>query len=294
MPRRSFAHALALAGLLGALGAACGSAPQAAEAGASVPAAQSDDAPAAVQASDTPAVQAKAPSPAVMPAAQAAPASSDGAGPTSASTWPADAPALLEVPWPVDAPDLLKGLVAGSWPPTGEAGFDEPWIDETGVRVAYTGRRAGRRKWSGLRGTLAVLPVNDSMKDRTGPAVAYAFTLVQRNRPEPFEPGAFPDEPVVLHLRYQGRLRLWKDGELIADLQAPANGGVAEAKVPLVLTDAFDVLLFKLGRGSRELGTSFDLQARLSTPWGDAVQFQDWNTMRPSHLPPEVDAELLR
>jgi hypothetical protein len=197
-------------------------------------------------------------------------------------------------PWPKDAPALSRALVAGSWTVDADHPFEEAHIDEPGLRVAYTRRRAGRRIWQGLRGDADHVPLDHYVRDREGPLSAYVYALVQREVPDPLAPGAFDTLPAVLHVRHRGRARVWYDGELVLDLAAPPDGKPATAAVAVELTDAFDVILAKLGRGSRSMGTSLDLELRLSAPDGSPLPYQEFNTMRPSHLPPDVPAEMLR
>jgi hypothetical protein len=184
--------------------------------------------------------------------------------------------------------------VAGSWTVDADHPFEEAHIDEDGLRVAYTRRRAGRRMWQGLRGDAEHVPLDHYIRDREGPLSAYVYALVQRNVPDPLAPGAFDTIPAVLHVRHMGRARVWYDGELVLDLAAPRDGQPATAAVAVELTDAFDVILAKLGRGSSSMGTSLDLELRLSAPDGSPLPYQEFNTMRPSHLPPDVPAETLR
>jgi hypothetical protein len=197
-------------------------------------------------------------------------------------------------PWPKEAPALSRALVAGSWTVDADHPFDEARIDEPGLRVAYTRRRAERRMWQGLRGDADHVPLDHFIRDREGPLFAYLYALVQRDVPDPTAPGAFDTIPAVLHVRHRGRARVWYDGELVLDLAAPRDGKPATAAVAVQLTDAFDVILAKLGRGSSSLGMSLDLELRLSGPDGSPLPYQEFNTMRPSHLPPDVPAETLR
>lgn len=198
------------------------------------------------------------------------------------------------VPWPADAPPLVSALIAGTWSVDGADGFEQAGIDETGLRVAYTRRAAGRRSWGGLRGDADHLPINVVLRDREGPAMAYVYALVQRDVADPLAPTALTPTPAVLHLRHRGRVRAWFDGRQVLDAPAPQAGTVGHAQASVVLTDAFDVILVKLGRGSPGLGESFDLELRLSAPDGSAIPHQAFNTMRPNHLPPDVPAEMLR
>lgn len=193
--------------------------------------------------------------------------------------------------WPEGAASAIKALYAGSWTPDGAEGFDEQWIDEAALVETYTMRRAGRRFWSGLRSADGVLPVNVLVHDREGPAVTYLYVLNYRR---PDDPSAdmttleYDDEPAVLHLRYRGRARLLFDGEVVIDVPAPPAGEVGEARAAVTMTGGFDVVLVKLGRGSNELGWSFDCELRMSDLQGEKIDKQGWNTMRASDVLSEL------
>jgi hypothetical protein len=205
-----------------------------------------------------------------------------------------DAPAVSLPGWPEAASPAIKALYAGSWAPDGPEGFDEQWIDEAGLVETYTKRRAGRRMWRGLRSSDGVLPVDVLIRDREGPLVTYLYVLNYRRPDDPFADfGEFDyeDEAAVLHLRYRGRARVLFDGKLIIDVPAPPAGEVGEARAAVTLTDGFDVVLVKLGRGSDELGWSLDCELRLSDEQGDAIERQGWNTMRASDVPSELAAK---
>lgn len=228
----------------------------------------------------------------------AATQSSQDAAPTS-STDEVAAPAVPA--WPSqDAAPLLKALVAGSWSLLeGEDFADDKLDGEADVRVAYTRRRAGksRRKWVGLRtegDALGVGTYFDSQDPREGESFCYVYALVQRNIPDALLPETVIEpQRAVLHLRHRGRLRAWFDGELVLDEPAPPLGEARHVTAPVTMTDAFDVLLLKLGRGG-ELGETFDVEVRVATPEGEPVEHFQWNTMRPNHLPPDVAPEMLR
>ncbi|MCB9896505.1 MAG: hypothetical protein H6825_00750 [Planctomycetes bacterium] len=188
-------------------------------------------------------------------------------------------------PFPTGAPPVAKGLYAGSWTIDAEHPFEHAWIDEEGLRETYTKRQAGRRTWAGMSSTDDFIPLDALVKDRTGPASAYFFTLVHRS-PLPdqdaHDPASYPDVDAVLHVRHRGRVRVWFEGRLVVDAPAPPPGETREERVPVTCTGAFDVLLAKVARGSPELGDSYALDLRLGLPDGSPVPLQAWNTMRPS------------
>jgi len=194
-----------------------------------------------------------------------------------------DSPAAPLPAWPEGAASAIKALYAGSWVPDGAEGFDEQWIDEAALVETYTKRRAGRRLWRGMRSTDGVLPVDVLVNDREGPAVTYLYVLNYRRPDDPFADMTtleYDDEPAVLHLRYRGRARLLFNGEVIIDVPAPPAGEVGEARAAVTMTDGFDVVLVKLGRGSNELGWSYDCELRMSDLQGGKIDKQGWNTMR--------------
>jgi hypothetical protein len=184
-----------------------------------------------------------------------------------------------------NAPTPPKGMIIGSWKPDAELGFEKQWVDEEGLHSAFTKDKASRRIWSGFTCQEAVMPLDILVRDREGPAIAYVFVLVARHPVD----GVFEDQDAVLHVRHRGRLAARLDGKLVLDLPPAAPGEWAEARVPVVLTDPYDVLLLKLGRGSDELGESLDVEVRVSAPDGSAIPGQSWNTMRPPGLPSDLD-----
>ena len=214
---------------------------------------------------------------AAAPAPQAPPAA-----PATSATGPAPSPADFQWPDPLPAPadavpTLFKGLVIGSWEPEAGTGFDQEWIDERGLSEAWTKSSASRRTWRGFTASAPAVPVDSLLDDREGPAVGYVFSLVARSHGDP----TVEDAPAVLHVRHRGRLRVFVDGMPTIDAAAPAAGAWAEERKPIVLSGPYTVLLLKLGRGSAELGSSMDVEVRVSKPDGSALPDQSWNTMRP-------------
>ncbi len=192
-------------------------------------------------------------------------------------------------PWPDDAPALHKGMLVGSWAPNGDEGFEQAWIDEPLLVQAFTKWRAGRRSWLGITTNGPRMGVDVLIRDRTGPAVAYLMSLVQRRPEDPASLERLPDVQAVLHVRHRGRLAAWFDGRKIIDAPAPPPGEVGLVQVPVVLSNGYDVLLLKLGRGSPELGDSMDVEVRVSDLDGRPIPQQDWNTMRNSEQPSDLD-----
>jgi len=211
--------------------------------------------------------------PPVPPAAPAAPATSKPAPSPADFQWPDPLPA------PADAvPTLFKGLIIGSWEPDAEKGFDQEWIDERGLREAWTKSSASRRTWKGFAASAPAVPVDSLLDDREGPAVGYVFSLVARSDGDP----AVEDAAAVLHVRHRGRVKVFVDGLPAIDAPAPAFGWWGEARAPIVLTGPYTVVLLKLGRGSAALGESMDVEVRVSAPDGSPLPRQSWNTMRPA------------
>ncbi len=209
------------------------------------------------------------PSTTAEPRAAASPARDD-----EASTPPAPA---------ADAVHMDRGLVVGTWAADGELGFDEQWVDEAGLREVFTKDRARRREWRGFSTADEKVPMEALTGDRTGDVVAYAYTVVERNRPD----ATWPDQDAVLHLTYRGRVQVRYDGKLVIDAPAPPEGSVAVQRVPVQLTDAFDTILVKVGRGP-SLGTSLDVGLRLSAPDGSRLEFTRFWPMRIPGLPREI------
>ncbi|MFT7465434.1 MAG: hypothetical protein ACI9EF_003801, partial [Pseudohongiellaceae bacterium] len=69
---------------------------------------------------------------------------------------------------------------------------------------------------------------------------------------------------------------------------APPPGEVAVARASVTMTDGFDVVLVKVGRGSPELGLSMNFELCLSDDNGEPIPMQGWNTMRASDVPTEL------
>ena len=218
--------------------------------------------------------------PAATPPAAATPAAAAPRSPRPAGDfqWPQPLP-----PCSPDAPFLFKGSTIGTWVPEGDAGFEQAWIDEHGLREAWTRTSVNRRAWKGFSVASPTVLVDALLADRDGPAVGYVFSLVARADGDP----DVEDAPAVLHLRHRGRARVFVDGAQLLDEPAPAAGEWAEARAPLVLSGPYTVVLLKLGRGSPELGASMEVEVRLSAPDGSPLPRQTWNTMRPGSVPPE-------
>jgi hypothetical protein len=231
------------------------------------------------QAAAPPSSRASAPAP---PAPQTAPTPAPSpAAPAPAARKPAASVADFQWPDPLPAPAaevpaLFKGLIIGSWEP-GEQGFDQEWIDERGLREAWTKSTASRRTWKGFAISPPAVPVDSLLHDREGPAVGYVFSLVTRADGDP----EVEDAPAVLHVRHRGRVRVLVDGLPTLDAPAPAPGTWGEARAPIVLSGPYTAVLLKLGRGNAALGDSMNVEVRVSAPDGSPLPRQSWNTMRP-------------
>lgn len=201
-----------------------------------------------------------------------------GAPAAPAPAWPDPLP-----PAQPGVPAMHKGLAIGTWAPDAPGDFDQAWIDEAGLHSVAGGEPAARRVWRGFGATGAV-PLEALLGAREGEAVAYVFALVQRAGLELPPP---VDTAAVLHLRHRGRLRAWFEGRLAVDAPPPADGGWAEARVPVLLSGPFDVLLLKCGRGSPAFGAALDVEVRLSAADGTPLPDVTWNTIRPPGLPVE-------
>lgn len=205
-----------------------------------------------------------------------------------------DADAPTAVPWPEQALPAFKALYTGSWVPDGPDGFDEQWFDEAALVETYTKRRAGRRLWRGLRSPDGIMPLDLLIRDRTGPAVGFVYVLSYR-RPDvlgtDFADYTYTDQQAILHLRHRGRTRILFDGAVVIDVPAPPPGAVGYAQAEVTLTDGFDVLLAKVGRGSAELGSEMNFEVRLSDLDGAPLPLQGWNTMRASDALSELVLE---
>lgn len=247
---------------LAVLAAACSDAPPADPADSS----PADTSP-AVAADETPAPE--------LPAAAADDAEATPSAPVT------DVAPIERMPKPgPDAVWLEKGLMIGTWSMHPELGMDEAWIDEEGLRETFTKVRVKRREWRGFGAESKLIPLDLLMKRKEGPIFGYVYSLVQRNRQD----GVWPDEQAVLHVTYRGPIKAWFDGELLFDLGEPL-GSVATARVPVVLTDAYDVLLLKLGADD---GTSMNIEVALTDPEGGAIEAMTWNTVRIPGIPREI------
>ena len=225
------------------------------------------------------------PEPAVPPAATAPVETPAQAWERISPSFPANLPGM-----PADGTPLNKGLVAGSWPPDPELGFDKPWLDEAATVQVWTNERVARRPWRGMTSGGETVPVDALLRDREGPAIGYVFSLLARRPPGG---GLAPDAAAVLHVRHRGRLKLWFDGRLVLDAQPAPGVAPALEHVPVVLTGPYDIVLLKLGRGSEELGPSMDVEVRVSDLAGRALGEMIWTTMRTPGLPsdlPSTDA----
>ncbi len=181
-----------------------------------------------------------------------------------------------------DVPWLQKGLIVGTWAAEAPSDFEHSWLDESALRVVFTGEAAGRRKWRGFASAGDSVPVDSLLKDREGGAMAYLYSLLSRPTP----PEGIADEAAVLHVRHKGRLRAWWDGALVLDAQAPTDGW-AESRAPVPLTGPYDVLLLKIARGPG-LGSSMDFSVQVSATDGHPILDQAWKTMRPPSLPTDL------
>jgi len=233
-----------------------------------------------------------APMPAPVEAQLATPAGSQQAGSQQAAPSletvvapPVAAPLAWPDPLPAFATDaalLQKGLLVGTWAADEPADFERSWIDESALRVVFTGESAGRRKWRGFAAGSETVPVDSLLNDREGGAISYVYSLLSRPTP----PEGIADEAAVLHVRHHGRLRAWWDGKLVIDAPAPLAGW-AELRVPVTLTGPYDVLLLKLARG-QGFGPSMEFSVRASAADGSALPGQAWKTMRPPGIPTDL------
>ncbi len=224
----------------------------------------------------TPAVAASQDAP---PAAEGPAATDEPAAPADvadALAPPVDAPPPDTLPWPVDCPPWVKAQYAGSWSWRAEDGFDRTWFDEAGLLAIPKSRLAGRRKWQGVQSDGDVMLV-DVRLGRPEPAMAYVWALVTWD--EIVGPPAEP-VPAVIHLRHRGRIRVWLDGELLVDEPPAPDGEPRTIRRAVHLTGSDDVLLAKVGRGNAQLGPTADFELRVSTPAGERVDGQIWQTVR--------------
>lgn len=202
------------------------------------------------------------------------------APPPAPLAWPDPLP-----PAAADVPTLFKGLVVGSWTPDVAGDFAQAWVDEAGLRSVKGGEQAARRVWRGFATSAPAVPLSTLAPERAGEAVAYLYSLLMRaTLPEDRQ----RDTAAVLHVRHRGRLRARFDGRLVLDAPAPAGEVWGEARVPVTLTGAYDVLLLKCGSGSAAFGPSPDVEVRVSAADGSALPGVTWNTMRPGGLPTDL------
>jgi len=197
----------------------------------------------------------------------------------AAPQWPDPLPAHV-----AEVSHLHKGLVVGSWTPDEQAGFDREWLDEAALREVFTMEKAGRRGWRGFAASDATIPIDSLLTDRTGAMIGYMYSLLARAP----EDGAFVDEPAVMHVRHRGRVRIRLDGRVVVDEPPSPDGSWREVRVAVTLTDPYDVVLAKVGRGNAGLGASMNLQIRVSAPDGSPLPGQGWNSMRPPGLPTDL------
>lgn len=191
-------------------------------------------------------------------------------------------------PLPAASPEVAaarRAVVIGTWTPADPARFDEAWVDEVGLREVFTGRRHSRRVWQGISGATDVLPLDTLLSGREGPAVAYAYLLSTRI---PRDEHPLADAPAILHARHRGRIQVRVDGALVLDALPPAPGTWGEARAPIVLTDTYDVVLVKVGRGL-VAEDAFALELRLSDAAGAPIPFQDWRVVRSPDYPSDLD-----
>jgi hypothetical protein len=200
--------------------------------------------------------------------------------PPAPLAWPDPLPPAAE-----DVPTLFKGLIVGRWTPDAPGDFEQAWVDEAGLRSVMGGEHAARRVWRGFATSAPAVPVEHLAPAREGESVAYLYSLLMRaTLPEDQR----RDAAGVLHVRHRGRLRAWYDGRRVLDAPAPAGGGWGEARVPVTLTGAYDVLLLKCGSGSPDFGPSPDVEVRVSAADGSALPGVTWNSMRPGSLPTDL------
>lgn len=207
-------------------------------------------------------------------------AGQDGAG--EASVWPDPLP-----PPDPDVPAARRAAIIGTWTPDDPARFDQAWLDEAGLREVFTGRRASRRAWRGISSATDVLPLDALLRDREGPAVAYAYVLSTRVTQD--ESGRVEDAPAVLHVRHRGRIQVRVDGRLVVDAPTPPPHAWGEARAPIGMTDTYDVVLVKVGRGLVPEGDGLDFVLRLTRPDGSPVPHHDWRVVRSPDYPSDLD-----
>lgn len=186
-----------------------------------------------------------------------------------------DAAALAAMPWPESAPPLVKAVVAGPWVP-GPAGLAEAWFDES-MRTVPRGLKAGRRSWAGLMCHGERLLLDTRFNDIRGPQAVCAFALLSYTLD--VTPSDEP-HPAVVHLEHRGQVRLLIDGRVVLDVPASPDGSLQRVRTIVQLQGNDDAFLLKCARGSPELGTSMDVQLRVTDLAGQALPGQHWQTVR--------------
>lgn len=221
------------------------------------------------------------------------PLAEDGAAAASAAdAEDAEEPAAPTGPvaWPSRSAPMLRALYAGTWAPHEEDGFAHSWFDESALQETYSMRRAGRRVWKGISGS-KLMRIDALATDRADPLEAYLYAISSRpptNGLDAFAEGAYDDAEAILHLRHHGRVRAWWDSELVLDEDGTQDEAPRHSQVRVPLTDAFDVLVLKLGRGP-EFGSSIDIDVRLSALDGEPLPGQDFMPRRKNEYPREID-----
>lgn len=194
------------------------------------------------------------------------------------------------VAWPSRCAAMLRGLYAGTWAPHEEEGFAHSWFDESALQETYSMRRAGRRVWKGISGS-ELMRVDALANDRADPLEAYLYGISSRPPPnglDAFAEGAYDNAEAILHLRHHARVRAWWDGELVLDEDGTHDEAPRHSQVRVPLTDAFDVLVLKLGRGP-DYGASIDIDVRVSTLDGEPIPGQGVLPRRKNEYPREID-----
>ncbi len=183
-----------------------------------------------------------------------------------------------------DALTPPKGLLIGGWKLADSESFAKRrWLDEEGLREAFTKERVHRRTWSGFTTETAELPIERLLDAGAGPRVGYLYVLIMRED----KSGDFGPVDGTLHIKHGGRMRAWVDGRLLADAPPP-DGEWSEVRTPVTMTGPYDVVLLKLGRGG-DLGRTMNVEMRVTAPDGSAIPGVSWYTMRPPGRPSDLD-----
>ncbi len=186
-------------------------------------------------------------------------------------------PALDSLPWPADCAPVHKAMFAGGWDVKAPLGFERALFDEAAMLAIPENRHVGRRPWRGVTSEGDIMLIDPQIKGRAGPAMAYVWWLLTWN-----EIVGIPQEdlPAVLHLRHQGRIKLWMDGELLFDEEPNADGSWKTQRRAVKLSGPDDAFLVKCGLGSPELGPSANFELRVSTLEGTPHPGLIWQTVR--------------